>query len=150
MAISIHLPTLRLPLKDRLLENQLSLRALDKLAVAPSQSHKQAIRKHQQYKRPHRSRSGTVDMLDEVTAHTDEVDSSPIDPPSRQSRPTSPADEKGNTRARNTSRHRKRGQKISTRVLRQLGGAIAEVALKDSKLNRAGEIGMVHRAYITE
>lgn len=40
-----------------------------------------------------------------------------------------------------TRERRKRRQKLTANVLQQLGSAVAEVALKDSKLNRAGEIG---------
>lgn len=49
--------------------------------------------------------------------------------------------EKDDEKHLSTRERRKRRQKLSANVLQQLGAAVAEVALKDSKLNRAGEIG---------
>lgn len=75
----------------------------------------------------------------------DNVEPPPTDSPVRQSRPTSLAGEGRNVQPPDTARRHKRRTKISTRVLHQLGGAIAEVALKDSRLNRAGEFGAIRR-----
>ncbi|KAF8315392.1 hypothetical protein DL93DRAFT_2057318 [Clavulina sp. PMI_390] len=125
IAIRFH----RKALADRLLENQLALRALDKLSIAPTQSQKQAPKKRKDQKKPDLIGPNTPDD-DTMTSlgpnrPPETVTSS--DPPTRQQR-------------------RKRRQRLTAGVLQQLGGAIAEVALKDSRLNRAGEIGSVYSA----
>lgn len=136
--------------QDRLLENQLALRALDKLSIAPAQTQKQAARKRREHKKTHASRSSSVDILGGGVAQTTALESLPAETPDGKAQPDLVDEKLTGQRPLNTAQRRKRRQKLTAGVLQQLGGAIAEVAMKDSRLNRAGEIGRSKNAIIPD
>lgn len=71
-----------------------------------------------------------------------------VEPSPHPSNSNSPTNEKVRPEQQiPSSQRRKRRRKLTANVLHQLGGAIAELALKDSKLNRAGEIGKWLRCF---
>lgn len=123
------------------MENQLGLRALDKLSIAPAQTQKQAARKRREHKKTHASRSSSVDILSGGVGQTTALESSPTEAPTGKAQPDLGDEKLTGQRPLNTAQRRKRRQRLTAGVLQQLGGAIAEVAMKDSRLNRAGEIG---------
>lgn len=115
------------------MQNRLGLRALDKLSVAPTTSRKRNTHKNA-------SRSGSVDMLGNGG---DSRPMSPIGPSPLHSGPSSPDGTKEKTQIRSANAKNSRKKKA---INKQILGAIGQVALKDSRFNREGEIGSLYSA----
>ncbi|GLB35076.1 putative mechanosensitive ion channel [Lyophyllum shimeji] len=124
-------------LAERLAENRLGLRALDRL----SNAHPVVNRKPPHARRGHKSPSASVDLFGPTQrahrATPSSADGSPI------------ASEGHNIvdKAKRRRHDRQRKKKAMTSIIvDQVGGAIGAVALKDSKFNREGVIGGLHSA----
>jgi len=117
-------------------QNHLALRALDKLSAAHAVTPKQAARKRrEQHATKHfDSRNSSMDALNII---------SPVEGLRQNSYDEAMMVEEkpGNRRRHNREQAKKKKKKLTAAVMEQLGGAIGQVALKDSKFNRAGEIG---------
>ncbi|QRV74331.1 transporter, small conductance mechanosensitive ion channel (MscS) family protein [Ceratobasidium sp. AG-Ba] len=122
-------------LADRLAENHVALKALDRL------SNVTAMGRYKGFKRKHKagnaSRNASVELLGTGTGTN-----SPISRPGTpdaghalHSKADHPLSEKEKAK-------KKRKKAVST----MLGDAVAAVALKDSKFNKRGEIGSLHSA----
>ncbi|CAE6428030.1 unnamed protein product [Rhizoctonia solani] len=116
-------------LADRLAENHLSLKALDRLSNAAGSRFKPFKKKH---KAGAASRNASVELLGVGTGTN-----SPV------SRPDTP--DPGAHKAP-LSEKEKAKKKRKKAIAGMLGGAISAVALKDSKFNKRGEIGSLHSA----
>ncbi|KAF8078076.1 Mechanosensitive ion channel-domain-containing protein [Lyophyllum atratum] len=119
-------------LAERLAENRLGLRALDRL----SNTHPVLNKKSPYAKRGHKSPSASVELF----GHK----------PGQRSADGSPAtikspDTVDKARFRRHERQRKK-RAMASIIVDQVGGAIGAVALKDSKFNREGVIGGLHSA----
>ncbi|KAJ3985951.1 Mechanosensitive ion channel-domain-containing protein [Lentinula detonsa] len=111
-------------LADRLTENRLGLRALDRLSNAQPVV---TNRKKAHMKRGHKSTGGSVDLN-----HAVNNDGSPVK-------------EKHHHNSRSAERKRRRGAMASI-IVDQVSGAIGQVALKNSKFNRENEFGSLSSA----
>ncbi|KAJ3731772.1 Mechanosensitive ion channel-domain-containing protein [Lentinula guzmanii] len=111
-------------LADRLTENRLGLRALDRLSNAQPVV---TNRKKAHMKRGHKSAGGSVDLN-----HAVNNDGSPVK-------------EKHHHNSRSAERKRRRGAMASI-IVDQVSGAIGQVALKNSKFNRENEFGSLSSA----
>ncbi|KAH6914178.1 Mechanosensitive ion channel-domain-containing protein [Coprinopsis sp. MPI-PUGE-AT-0042] len=111
-------------LADRLTENRLALRALDHLSTAaPTPMKKSPYRKG-----PRGASSSAFDVWNTATPKSSGKSDFPSDSP--------PA-----------KRQRKQNKNVANVIVDQVGGAIAQVALKDSKFNKnVVDIGGVHSA----
>ncbi|KAH7327668.1 Mechanosensitive ion channel-domain-containing protein [Rhizoctonia solani] len=116
-------------LADRLAENHLALKALDRLSNAAGSKIKGFKKKH---KSGVPSRNASVELLGVGTGTN-----SPI------SRPGTP--DPGNVHKPLNDKERAK-KKRKKAVASMLGDAVAAVALKDSKFNKRGEIGSLHSA----
>lgn len=121
-------------LADRLAENKLALKALDRLSNAQPAAPRKSPYITGGKKRGHRSnggsRSASMDVLNKELG----IDSS-----------MEQAD--ANNQPRSLAMGRKRRRKaVAAMIVDQLGDAIGQVALKDSKFNRGGEITGLHSA----
>ncbi|KLO11534.1 hypothetical protein SCHPADRAFT_830996 [Schizopora paradoxa] len=120
VAIDFH----RKALADRIAENQLGLKALDRLSNAQPSGMRVpfSISKKRGHKSPGDSRRGSVAHM--VASHNAERTS------------------------KQATRERKRKQRkaIAATIVDQLGGVIGQVALKDSKFNKNGEVSGLHSA----
>ncbi|CAE6495620.1 unnamed protein product, partial [Rhizoctonia solani] len=116
-------------LADRLAENHLALKALDRLSNAAGSKIKAFKKKH---KSGAASRNASVELLGVGTGTN-----SPI------SRPGTP--DPGNAH-KPLNEKEKAKKKRKKAVASMLGDAVAAVALKDSKFNKRGEIGSLHSA----
>ncbi|KAJ1307021.1 hypothetical protein OPQ81_008000 [Rhizoctonia solani] len=114
-------------LADRLAENHLALKALDRLSNAAGSKFKPFKKKH---KAGAASRNASVELLAASGTGTN----SPI------SRPSTPDPKPQLSEKDKAKKKRKKA------VASMLGGAVAAVALKDSKFNKRGEIGSLHSA----
>ncbi|KAF8825944.1 hypothetical protein HHX47_DHR6000586 [Lentinula edodes] len=112
-------------LADRLSENRLGLRALDRLSnaqpVIPG-------RKKAHAKRGHKSLGGSVDLNHAMNNENG-----------------SPAREKHHRNSRSAERKRRR-KAMASIIVDQVSGAIGQVALKNSKFNRENEFGSLSSA----
>ncbi|CAE6438170.1 unnamed protein product [Rhizoctonia solani] len=117
-------------LADRLAENHLALKALDRLSNAAGSKIKAFKKKH---KAGAASRNASVEMLGTGTGTNSPV-SRPGTPDANQALKT-PLSEKAKAK-----------KKRKKAVASVLGDAVAAVALKDSKFNKRGEIGSLHSA----
>jgi hypothetical protein len=132
VAISFH----RKALADRLAENRLGLRALDRLSNAQPAPTKKAPHSRRGHK--HRTNS-SFGLYGHKSTHEEE-------PNGQGSAPGSPAPgEKAGHLLRKRTGHAERKQKrrkaMATIIVDQVGSAIGQVALKNSKFNRQGEMG---------
>ncbi|CAE6441978.1 unnamed protein product [Rhizoctonia solani] len=119
-------------LADRLAENHLALKALDRLSNATGSKIKAFKKKH---KAGVHSRNASVELLGTGTGTgTNSPISRPGTPDPNQAHKT-PVSEK-------TKAKKKRKKAVAS----VLGDAVAAVALKDSKFNKRGEIGSLHSA----
>ncbi|CAE6480680.1 hypothetical protein ACGC1H_003511 [Rhizoctonia solani] len=118
-------------LADRLAENHLSLKALDRLSNAAGSKIRGFKKKH---KAGAASRNASVELL---SAGPGTGTNSPI------SRPGSPDASHAHKQLSEKEKAKKKRKKA---IASMLGGAISAVALKDSKFNKRGEIGSLHSA----
>ncbi|KAG9085573.1 hypothetical protein FS749_004321 [Ceratobasidium sp. UAMH 11750] len=118
-------------LADRLAENHLALKALDRLSNVTSKGFK---RKH---KAGNASRNASVELL-ATGNHTGA--NTPV------SRPGTPDAGHALSRKPELSEKEKAKKKRKKAMASMLGDAVAAVALKDSKFNKRGEIGSLHSA----
>ncbi|KAF8749107.1 Mechanosensitive ion channel [Rhizoctonia solani] len=119
-------------LADRLAENHLALKALDRLSNATGSKIKAFKKKH---KAGVHSRNASVELLGTGTGTgTNSPISRPGTPDPNQAHKT-PVSEKAKAK-----------KKRKKAVASVLGDAVAAVALKDSKFNKRGEIGSLHSA----
>ncbi|SJL03324.1 uncharacterized protein ARMOST_06677 [Armillaria ostoyae] len=109
-------------LADRLTENQLALRALDRLSNSQPWAWN---KKGPNARKGHKSPASSVD-LNTLTQEAEKT-----------SRPK-------NFKGRN--RRRTKNKAMTSVIVDQVSGVIGQVALKDSKFNRAGELGNLHSA----
>ncbi|KAI3619617.1 calcium channel [Moniliophthora roreri] len=120
-------------LADRLAENRLGLKALDRLSNATPVTPR---RGHGHGRRGHRSPGSSVDLgiLTERAAKSEGHGDSPLS-------------EKPGTHKKNARADKKRRRKaVASVIVDQLGGAIGQVALKNSRFNREAEVGGLHSA----
>ncbi|KAG5340337.1 hypothetical protein C0989_002148 [Termitomyces sp. Mn162] len=125
-------------LAERLEENRLGLKALDRL----SNAHPVPNKKSPYTKRGHKSPSASVDFFNVMNrGHK----------PAQNSQEGSSAEGDGHiiniekTKRRKNGRPRK-NKDMASIIVDQVGGAIGAVALKSSKFNREGEIGGLYSA----
>ncbi len=109
-------------LADRLAENQFALRALDRLSNSQPWAWN---KKGPNGRKGHKSPASSVDL--NTLAQEAE----------KTSRPK-------NFKGRN--RRRTKNKAMTSVIVDQVSGVIGQVALKDSKFNRAGELGNLHSA----
>ncbi|KAF9047322.1 Mechanosensitive ion channel-domain-containing protein [Panaeolus papilionaceus] len=128
-------------LAERLSENQLGLKALDSLSNAQSIP---IIKRYPYFKRGHRSAPGSTATIDLTSpmpsaSRDDTVQSSPVkgNDNMEESRPTS---------GRQTPNPRKRRNVMAAVIVDQVGGAIGQVALKNSRFNKETDYSGVHSA----
>ncbi|KAJ6621302.1 Mechanosensitive ion channel-domain-containing protein [Mycena sp. CBHHK59/15] len=112
-------------LADRLAENRLGLKALDRLSNAQPTPAK----KSPYAKRGRKTPTGSVDFSS--LRLNKESEASPI-----QEKQGS-----GKIAKKDSSRKQKRRKAMASIIVDQVGGAIGQVALKNSKFNREGKIG---------
>lgn len=123
-------------LADRLVENRLGLKALDRLSNAPVLP----ARKSPNIRRGHRS-PGSTASLDALAAmslthsQNDSVEGSPVS----NEKKSSPSDTKMRIRARRPDRQKKKRPMASV-IVDQVGGAIGQVAFKNYRFNREGRV----------
>ncbi|TCD67602.1 hypothetical protein EIP91_012232 [Steccherinum ochraceum] len=148
VAINFH----RKALAERLAENRLGLEALDRLSNAqPSSAGRR--NPYGPNKRGHKS-LGSLDMLGfggRSHAHGDgQPGSSNGSPVGEKGHRTSPSVESNSAAKKikisNVERRKRRRNAVAAVLVDGVGGAIGQVALKDSKLNRAGEFGSLASA----
>jgi hypothetical protein len=128
-------------LADRLAENRSGLKALDRLSNAHPAAHK----KISQGRRGHKGTGGSLGTFIDISAsltHSiprnstrDGQNSANEDVDHNPEKPTT------NIRSGHVERQRRRRRAVASIIVDQLGGAIHQVALKDSRFNRQGEIG---------
>ncbi|KAF8892116.1 Mechanosensitive ion channel-domain-containing protein [Infundibulicybe gibba] len=124
-------------LAERLAENRLGLKALDRLSnaqPAPSRSPYAG-------RRGHKSTGGSIsNALDATGDNRRSVEGVSVH--------HGKGDHSSHRHAKNQreDRQRRRKKAMASIIVDQLGGAIGQVALKDSKFNRGGEIGGLHSA----
>ncbi|KAJ7760396.1 Mechanosensitive ion channel-domain-containing protein [Mycena metata] len=116
-------------LADRLTENRLGLKALDRLSNAQP-----APKKTPYAKRGRRTPSGSVDFS---TLRLKERDATPEKPAEK---------EKPKILKRGSARKQKRRMAMASIIVDQVGGAIGQVALKNSRFNREGELNNLSSA----
>lgn len=121
-------------LADRLAENKLALKALDRLSNAqptfPRKMPYTSGGKRRGHKSNGNSKSASLDMLNKEMGIETSVEPMGENPLPRQ-----------------TVMGRKRQRKaVAAMIVDQLGDAIGQVALKNSKFNRGGEITGLHSA----
>jgi hypothetical protein len=132
VAISFH----RKALADRLAENQLGLKALDRLSNAQPAP----VKRPPHSTRGHKHRTMASVGFSARKATNEELSNG------RTSAPGSPIpDEKSGHLTRHRSGHaerkRKRRKAMASIIVDQVGSAIGQVTLKDSKFNRQGDMG---------
>ncbi|KAG6854591.1 hypothetical protein C0991_004193, partial [Blastosporella zonata] len=126
-------------LAERIEDNRLGLRALDRL----SNAHPVPSKKSPYPKRGYKSPAGSVDLFSTTRGHK----------PGQSSREGSPVENDGhaNINIEKYKRRRKGPQRkskaMTSIIVDQVGGAIGAVALKSSKFNREGEIVEAHDAF---
>ena len=125
VAINFH----RKALAERLAENKLGLQALDRLSNVHPAAHKPMWRK-----KGHRQ-SSSADLLQKGHANTHGSGSS--------SGSMTPEDSGKKRRGPGLGRRKKA---VTSVIIDQVGGAIGQVALKDSRLHRRGEYGSLDSA----
>jgi len=140
VAIDFH----RKALADRIAENQLGLKALDRLSNAQSSGMRIpfSIPKKKGHKSLGNSRRGSVVALNMGDTS---VNSSPKTEKQKAQTVSSLNVER---MSKQTTRERKRKQRkaIAATIVDQLGDVIGQVALKDSKFNKNGEVSGLHSA----
>ncbi|KAF9559870.1 hypothetical protein CPC08DRAFT_818554 [Agrocybe pediades] len=122
-------------LADRIAENQLGLKALDKLSNAQPYSPKKSP-----YKRGHKSHASTpsFDLPNAGMSREGEVSANSFKtPPTSSSRLFSP---------KPSGQPRRRKKNMTTVIVDQVGGAIGQIALKNSKFNQQSDLGGTHSA----
>ncbi|KAF9039670.1 hypothetical protein BDZ89DRAFT_945114 [Hymenopellis radicata] len=135
-------------LAARLAENRLGLRALDRLSSAePRRRHGQSkstasIAGFGSMDLNHR-RAPSTD-LNHVQTHGGNSGASSVDPASGSAN-AAKADAVLNSAKPNVRKSRRK-KAMATLISDAIGGAIGQVALKNSKLNRAGDMGSLHSA----
>ncbi|KAJ8094346.1 hypothetical protein PM082_010780 [Marasmius tenuissimus] len=120
-------------LADRLTENRLGLKALDRLSNAtPVVATKKA-----NPRRGHKSTGGSVDL---ATLTIPKSGNSSMEPtPVSEIQPQMP---KKHTKAHKKKKHKP----VASVIVDQLSGAIGQVALKNSRFNREADVGGLHSA----
>jgi len=124
-------------LAERLTENRLGLRALDRL----SNAHPILNKKPQHARRGHKSPSASVDLFGALPrghrAGQSGADGSPA---------TSEGPNIVDKAKRRRHERQRKKKAMASIIVDQVGGAIGAVALKDSKFNKEGVIGGLHSA----
>lgn len=140
MAIDFH----RKALADRIAENQLGLKALDRLSNAQPSGMRVpfSISKKKGHKSPGDSRRGSVVALNMGD------NSASSSPKTEKQKAQMVAGHNAERTSKQATRERKRKQRkaIAATIVDQLGGVIGQVALKDSKFNKNGEVSGLHSA----
>ncbi|THH32364.1 hypothetical protein EUX98_g1804 [Antrodiella citrinella] len=154
VAINFH----RKAIAERLAENKLGLAALDRLSNAqPSASHKR--NPYAANRRGHKS-LGSLDILGfgnkshakiPTTSSSGQASTSgsPIIDKNGNGHRSTPSAESNaikKLKAHNAERRKRKRNAVTSVLVDGLGGAIGQVALKDSKLNRAGQFGTLASA----
>lgn len=127
-------------LADRLAENRLGLKALDRLSNAPVFP----ARKSPNVRRGHKSPGSSASLDALATLNRTQNDSEEGSPISTEKK-GSPSGAKMHMRARHPDRQKKRKAMTSV-IVDQVGGAIGQFALKNSRFNREGRIGGLYSA----
>jgi hypothetical protein len=120
-------------LAERLAENRLGLEALDRLSNAQPNPQ----RKPHYGKKGHKS-APSVDLI-KSHRHGHGPDASTSSPAAEE--PSSPVENSGHA-----ERKRKRRKFMASIIVDQVGGAIGQVALKDSKFHKRGDLGSLESA----
>jgi hypothetical protein len=130
VAISFH----RKALADRLVENQLGLKALDRLSnaqpvLAKKPAHSKKGHKHLPTASFGFSGRSKATHEEEPTGHTDVPDNVDL------------SEKSGHLPRKRSEKKRKRRKAMASVIVDQVGSAIGQVTLKDSKFNRGGGMG---------
>ncbi|KAF5321397.1 hypothetical protein D9619_001370 [Psilocybe cf. subviscida] len=133
---------------DRLAENQLALRALDRLSAAPIVV---PPKKTPNFKRGHKTpgSAGSTATFDGVTASRrtqKQGGETPLMMSSGDSTPPKGAAEYPGFPAPGKLPPRKKKKNVTAVIVDQVGGAIGQVALKNSKFNKQIDLSGVHSA----
>lgn len=128
-------------LSERLAENRLGLEALDRLSNAQPNSH----RKSQFGKKGHKASASSADLMN-TKGHRRAPDipegSSPINTTINE-KVSAPIE---TVKSGHAERKRKRRKFMASIIVDQVGGAIGQVALKDSKFHKYGDLGSLESA----
>lgn len=163
LAVCVHVCSLCVPIscrvKDRLAENKLALKALDRLSNAQPTSSKRLPhgRKKGHFHKPpsasvSASRSTSYDALNSLATPGDSSLSAPSsahghfhqkDAAEMIEKDHQPSHLSNHLKLKNKRRQRKA---MTSVILDQLGDAIGAVALKNSNFNQRGEFGSLHSA----
>lgn len=142
VAIDFH----RKALADRIAENQLGLKALDRLSNAQPSGMRIpfSISKKKGHKSPGDSRPGSVVALNMGDTS---INSSPKAEKQKAQMPVVSSHNPERT-SKHTTRERKRKQRkaIAVTIVDQLGDVIGQVALKNSNFNKNGEVSGLQSA----
>lgn len=145
-------------LADRLAENRLGLKALDRLSSAhPVSTYPKKARHGKKGKssgKTTRSISASLDLGGLVTARTHRNDSNGISSSSSRDLPLARGQQESVTHPERNTHHglsraetrRRRRKFMASIIVDQVGGAIGQVALKNSKFHKHGELGGLHSA----
>ncbi|KAL0953430.1 hypothetical protein HGRIS_004666 [Hohenbuehelia grisea] len=125
-------------LADRLADNRLGLKALDRLSNAHTTVAKKSVYSRKGHKMT-ASRTNSVDMLSSLPQS---AEGSPVVGQMETDRLTSAVTE----RYKQSARKGNRKKAMANVIVDSLGGAIGQIALKDSKFNKGGEIGGLYSA----
>lgn len=141
-------------LADRLAENRLGLKALDRLSNAhPIPTNRKTAHGKKAHRNPLSSIGVSLDLGGLTSAWTHRKDTSGVSTSSPQD--GSPAPEQDESVAHHSQKHRglsraetrrRRRRFMASIIVDQVGGAIGQVALKNSKLHKDGELGGLHSA----
>lgn len=143
-------------LADRLAENRLGLKALDLLSNAhPVSTHRKPAHGNKGHRNPLNSIGASLDLGGLTGAWTHRKH--PTRSSSTSSRDNSPAYGQDESTAHHPAQKKHRGlSRAETRrrrrkfmasiIVDQVGGAIGQVALKNSKFHKDGELGGLHSA----
>ncbi|KAL4264922.1 EF-hand domain-containing protein [Pleurotus pulmonarius] len=130
-------------LADRLSENRAGLKALDRLSNA--QFSTPTSRKHYSFgigkgEKGHKHNASSLGNMDGIAMQPKSGPSSVESSPIFEKLATNPKD------MSKSARKQRRKKAMASIIVDQVGGAIGQVALKNSRFNREGEIGGLHSA----
>lgn len=130
-------------LADRLAENQLGLKALDRLSNAPAII---PTKKFPYSRRGHKSTgsTATVDLLS-TPHHSPLGGSKSTEMPLRKGQDT-PMSESKTFLPKSGRPPKRRKKQMASVIVDQVGGALGQVAFKNSKFNKGGDFGGLHSA----
>lgn len=135
-------------LADRLAENRLGLKALDRLSNAQPVQAKKTPYGKKGHKGFGGSMGTSLDLfgLREKKEGQDGQASSSSPSPVHEKEDSHPTENPFNNKTSSAERKRRRKKAVAAVIVDQVGGAIGQVALKNSKFNREQGLGDLHSA----